>query len=211
MINTKTIRDNTLRVLSEHNVPKHPHLPLLESCNLRTQSQICQRIVALYSLAGLANGADRRLLKDWLVAEGGWSFLSDIEQKNLTDENLSRYELNELSWKQESLYVLCWCIAIVGDLVWPSSEANLDVVFPSIPPEVSISEFVESAEIRSEESILQMLDLYYCIHAAVMHPELWEDQVVREDLIVEVILERRQALEWVCSETVQWDEVSLDT
>jgi len=211
MFNMESIRNNTLKVLSENNIPMHPNLPLLERGNLKTPSEICQRIVALYSLAGLSNGAEGDLLKEWLVAENGWSFLSDIEQEKLNNGNLTREELNELSWKQESLYVLCWCIFIIEDLVWPSSEANLDEVFPRIPPEVPISNFVGSARLRAEEEIIQMLDLYYCIHAAMMHPELWKGAVISSNLKIEVVLERRQALEWVCSKKSQWDEISLDT
>jgi hypothetical protein len=211
MTNMRSIRDNTSKVLSKNNIPIHPYLPLLERASLKSPLEICQRVVALYSLAGLASGAAGDLLKEWLVVENGWGFLSDIEQEKLNSVNLTQEELNELSWKQESLYVLCWCILIIEDLVWPSSEANLSDIFPRIPPEVSVSNFIGSLELRSEEQVIQMLDLYYCLHAAMMHPELWEGAVVSNQLKMEVVLERRQALEWVCSKTVQWDEVSLDT
>ena len=136
MINMKSIRDNTLKVLNENNIPMHPHLPLVERRNLKTPSEVGQRIVALYSLAGLSNGAEGDLIKEWLVAEDGLSYLSDIEQEKLNSGNLTSEELNKLSWKQESLYVLCWCISIINGLVWPSSEANLDEIFPHIPPRV---------------------------------------------------------------------------
>lgn len=211
MINMESIRENTKNVLSENNIPAHPHLPLLERSNLKAPTEICERIVALYSLAGLSNGAEGALLKDWLAAENGWRYLSVVEQEILDSENLTREELNELSWKQESLYVLCWCVLIIEGLVWPSSEANLDEIFPRIPPEVPISNFVGSAELRAEQDILQMLDLYYCIHAAMMHPDLWEGAEVSSELKIEVVIERRQALEWVYLKTTQWDEISLDT
>ena len=211
MINMESIRENTINVLSENNILAHPHLPLLERSNLKPPSEICERIVALYSLAGLSNGAEGALLKEWLVAEDGLRYLSVIEREKLDNENLTREELNELSWKQESLYVLCWCILIIEGLVWPSSEANLDEIFPRIPPEVSITNFVGSAVLRAEQDILRMLDLYYCIHTAMMHPELWEGSVVSSELKIEVVIERRQALEWVCLKTAQWDKISLDT
>lgn len=209
MKNMENVRDKTIQVLIKNNIPLHPHLPLLEKPKFRSSIEISHRVIALYSLAGIANGAAGGLIKEWLVDDGGWGFLSEIEQEKVSRENLVRNEINELSWKQESLYALCWCSALTEDMTWPISEANITDIFQFIPPEVPISEFVGSTKLVDTEQIVQQLDLYYCLHAAIVHPELWNESDTK--LKIEVILERRQALEWVCSKHISWDEISLDT
>lgn len=211
MINMELARKKSLSLLSERSIPAHPYLPLLEMTSLKSPFEVGQKIVTLYSLAGLANGADGRLVKEWLIAENCWGFLSDAEKSMFSSVNLSREELNELSWKQESLYALCWCVSIIDNMTWPSVEADLSEVFSHIPPEVSVSSFVGSLVLKKEKDIVQMLDLYYCLHASAIHPELWERGEVSSQLKIEVILERRHALEWVFSKTIQWDDITLDT
>ena len=209
MNNMEDVRIKTLSVLQKNDVPFNPNLPLLDEVSFRSADDVCKRIVSLYALAGLANGAKGDLLKEWLIDEGGWEFLSKDEQRKLERGELSQAELNELSWKQESLYTLCWCGGLVDKLAWPAYETDLTSIFPLIPPEKSIPEFFDSFSLRSSSQLIGELDLYYSLHAAMMHPELWDKKNTR--LKIEVILERRQALEWICSTSVLWNEVSLDT
>lgn len=211
MFDMKMVRDNSSQILTERNIPLHPHLPVLDVDDLRSPEDVCKRIIALYSLAGLANGAAGDLLKSWLVDEGGWNYLTPEEQAKLENIDLSQEELNELSWMQESLYTLCWCGSIIEEMSWPSSEADLSYTFGHIPPETPFSDFFEAFQLRSFVDIIQHLDLYYCLHSAVRHPELLGNHQSTAQLKIEVILERRQALEWICSTKVGWNDVTLDT
>ena len=199
-------------MLIKHDIPIHPNLPLIDLGKPRTSKEVCERIIALYALAGLANGAAGYLLKDWLIDEGGLGFLSTHEQQLLNNyDGLNPEEINELSWKQESLYVLCWSGSLVDKVVWPTKEADLNNVFGLIPPETSFAKFFTSFNLRSFEEIAKQLDVYYCLHAAMRHPEIWIDNTQSRSLKMEAILERRQALEWVLSPSTDWDEISLDT
>lgn len=47
--------------------------------------------------------------------------------------------MNELSWREESLHVLCWAGGLKDGLAWPVKNINLVDVFPLIPPEVKTS------------------------------------------------------------------------
>lgn len=211
MIDMSAVRAKTAQLLKEHNVPMHPYLPVLEHETCKSPVALAEKIVVLYTLAGLANDAAGELLKEWLVEEGGWAFLTEAEQKIIEDDDLTEEEINEFAWKEESLFALCWCGFIVDEMPWPTREGNLLEIFPSIPPEVPISEFVGSLEMRPAEQIIQMLDVYYCLDAAMGHPEMWKDNQSIDQLDLGVILERRQALEWVYLRSEAWDEITLDT
>ena len=94
-----TIRAHTLLILQKNDVPLHPDLPQLDNIKLKTKEQVCERIVALYALTGLANEADGELLKEWLIDENGWGYLLKDEQLLIEKPNLTTEEINELSWK----------------------------------------------------------------------------------------------------------------
>ena len=76
-MNTKIVRKKTIARLKENNIPIHPYLPLNDSEGLRSSEEICGKIISLYSLAGLANGAAGSQLKDWLDEEDGWKYFSE--------------------------------------------------------------------------------------------------------------------------------------
>lgn len=211
MINTSEIRANTARLLRERDIPLHPHLPLLDVKAFRSPEDICKKIVTLYSLAGLANGAEGDLLKEWLIEDGFWKFLTESEKKNFEVDDLNTSLINELSWKQESLYTLSWCGKFVDSLFWPTSECDLSNIFHLIPPEKSFSDFSNSFEMRKESELVENLDIYYCLHTSLVHPEIWADQESKNQLKIEVVLERRQALEWVCNSSTSWQDINLDT
>ncbi len=214
MIDMKFVRDKTRKQLKANAVPMHPHLPFLDNLavdDLRTAQELGQRIIALYSLAGLANAAAGELLEEWLKSENAWDYLSAPEQGMILNESLTSSELNELSWKQESLYALGWCVGLLDEIPWPSCESDQTNLFGLIPPETPFPEFFASLKLRRIEEIAGTLDLYYCLHAVVEHPEIWDDGDTKKQLKIPIIIERRQALEWVCEKTTPWSAISLDT
>lgn len=198
--------------LEAHGVPLHPHLPLPAiGDQLRSAREVAERVVVLYSLAGVANGANPRKLRSWLAAAGAESMLGAEDLRLLSDERLSAEDRNGRSWMQESLFVLCWCIGVVQDIPFPGRECDLQGVFSAIPPEVPVSKFVAEARMRSMEEIARETDRYLCLHAAMRHPELWASAARASAVKFEVVLERRHALEWVCARATGWYDVSLDT
>ncbi|RLA51911.1 MAG: hypothetical protein DRR42_09070 [Gammaproteobacteria bacterium] len=209
MTDMQKVRNRTESLLFSEGVPLHPNLPVIENVSLRAGEDVAKKIVALYAMAGLANGADGESLREWLMEENGWNYLSTEDKLKLESVSLSQTDLNELSWKQESLYALSWSGSLIGKMIWPDSEANLESVFDLIPPEKPIKSFVRNFVLRPERELVEELDLYYCLHAAAVHPELWGRKDMK--LKMEVILERRQALEWLCSMSIEWKDIPLDT
>lgn len=207
----REIRQRTEILLQQGNVPLHPHLPLLDTEGIRAAEEVADKIISLYCLAGVANGADAGMLLDWLTEAGGLASLDASDRRILEDVNLPESLLNELSWKQESLYTLCWTSGVIEEIQWPDKECDLSNAFPAIPPEVPISNFKGAIALRESRAIIEALDLYYNLHASLSHPELWNGQNPATAMKIEVVLERRQALEWVCSDVAEWNDISLDT
>ncbi len=79
-MNLDKVRSYSIEVLRQNNVPIHPHLPLIDYKSIKPARKICERIIALYSLAGIANGASQDLFKNWLIENEGWKYLSRSEQ-----------------------------------------------------------------------------------------------------------------------------------
>lgn len=206
-----SIRQQSHSRLASLGVPVHPNLPLLECLQPRSVQELAKRVVALYCMAGVANGADQSILFNWLKSEGWTDFLERPELDLLHQSAYTDEQLNQMSWMQESIYALCWCGGLIKDLALPQSECDLSDIFSQIPPEVDLSEFVESLQIRNADVVWQELDYYYNLHASLVHPELWTGRKMRSMFILPVVLERRHALEWICAPKRSWVEVSLDT
>ena len=205
------IRTQSLKILEQEGVPENKNLPILDSLQLRSKEDIAARLVIQYALAGLADEVSPEFIKDWLEENNLFNQLDDYERHFLDAKSLNEEQINELSWKQESLWTLCWVGKLVDELGFPAGECDLSSVFPRIPPDVDCQEFISNFLVREEWEILQAVDLYYCLHSSYRHPELWVEKNFPGSLKVEVLLERRLALEWVVDPNTAWHDISLDT
>ena len=212
-------RAASARYLIGHGIPVHPNLPELEMLQPRSAADVARRIAVLYALAGLAyDEVSGKSLKNWLVGDGVWPYVAADERSLFDREHLSKAETNELGWNEESLFALCWAGGLVSSLD-VARPRDLNPLFDHIPSAVPMDEFLASFKLRSADAIGQMLDTYYCLHAAFEHPELWDEEDLERSKTPEEstgvptarIVARRQALEWLMSPGLEWHEVSLDT
>ncbi len=212
---SNAIRSKSIDMLAVQGVPVHPHLPLLDCSKLRNTEEIAKRMVALYCMAGLANEADPESVLDWLKSDGLLDCLEAPEVEMLQRKSLDDEQLNECSWKEESLYALAWCVDQIPDLPPPDKGCDMNEIYEKIPPAVGFAEYVRGIRARPAETIWQQLDYFYNLHASLEHTELWKWKwnglKKRERFLLPAIVERRHALEWVCSPRHEWSEISLDT
>ncbi|QJE99147.1 DUF4272 domain-containing protein [Luteolibacter luteus] len=205
------VRDRSNEWLRAQNVPIHPYLPLIGREKLRPAPDVARRIVAQYCLAGIANDADPKKLLDWLDKEGGIGFLEPSDLASLQQESHTGEQINQLSWAEEALYMLCWCGKLATQLPSPDQECDLANLFSSIPPEREIADFIADLSLRDPDSIVQALDYYYSLHASIVHPELWNGIDPASVLCIPAVLERRHALEWISSPSEGWADIELNT
>lgn len=205
------IRAETTRILALSGIPCYPHLPLIDISRVRSDREAAERLVVLYTLVVLSEGVEAAGILEWLESEGISKVLTASERSFLSGRTLTEIDGNVLSWKQESLFVLSWAGRIANELGLPWGECDLSAVIPKIPRAVSVSTFFESYRLRDHTEIRQALDVYYCIHHALRHKELWDDMRCFAKLHHVVAVERRIALEWLLNSTLEWDDISLDT
>lgn len=209
-VNAIEIREHVLEILQTERVRTNSQLPLLdEPFHVRPATDVAQRIIILYALTGLANGADPGLLASWLKEHGIYDRL-DADEKHKFELPLSDSALAEVSWRQEALYALGWAANLVEEFALPTRECDLEPLFPLIPPEVDVQHFVKILSLRPASEIALQTDRHYCIHWAAKHPPRLFPSVAQRMLKMDVVIERRHAFEWLLG-TEPWNDVALDT
>lgn len=210
MIDNKKIREETFIKLGAKGLGVDIPLPLLDEDLqiLKSSSDIKNRIVALYSLTGLGNGADPKKIYNWLKKEDLEHCLEETEQIYFWRQ-LSNQDEIDLSWKQEALFCCCWAIGIAKYLHFPSEECDLGEIFSEIPPRVETLEFFKKTQFESslKNKVVAELDFHYCLHWLIRHPERLNAEMFAK---VSIVRERRHALEWLASNS-SWSEITLDT
>lgn len=211
------IRSKSHELMAINNVPIHPNLPLLNDSLLyssRRSVAVTERITFLFFLVGLPNGVKADKSVNWLQKHQMFDGLCESEKnifaRALTKKNLSSSILADLSWQREASYVLFWACRMLKTINWPKMKApSIETALLKSPPYTSYQSFMHKIKLRSNLEIVEALDLYYNLHASHRHLDIWEDG--KSNLETHVLEERRRALEWLCNDTLIWDDISLDT
>lgn len=88
-------------------------------------------------------------------------------------------------------------------------ENTLASMLPNIENEESATSFIATYKLRNKFEIFDKLDQFYRAHWFARNNHLTGKTSNKVDL--DLILERRKALEFVCYASHPWDEISLDT
>lgn len=205
-------RQRTKAWFQDMGFPLNENLPLLENMRLRNPIEVANRISVLCGLGAMYEGVERQRVLGWLKQNKAISrtSASTSELELLSATKLGERELNLLSWKQESLYALCWCSNMIREMSAPEHEANLSNLYNRLPKAVPISEFRPALSLRPCEELYECLDRYYCLSHLAAHPELWANRE-KSRLNRIIVAERRRELEWVCNHSISIDEITLDT
>jgi hypothetical protein len=208
----QTIREHTAVRLKQIGVPLHPYLPNRDESKLRKGADVARQIIILNALDGLVNDTNHKYLKRWLIDHEIWEQMAPQDQacfKAKIPANIS----NELSWKVESLFTLAWTCGFVSVLPPPTAQilGEMEKVYDCIPPQVECAGFISKTKVIPIQQILEELDFYYCVHAAMRHIELWDYPEQIKRLNLGNVLERRSALEWIVDPKTPWHEITLDT
>lgn len=220
--------------------PSLPYVEPSDIVTLKSKEKICKRLAAcFYSIQAaydtLTGGAeysdninyDLNCIKDFGVEEE----LNAFEKKFFDGTSTRKDAINE-TWQSECFYALAWALGFVKSLKSANKPCKgrqcIFIMFKAagmIDSKTSFKDFgsaeqievtnpfenlVANAKLRDVEEILDMLDLYYRYHWAVVDKRI-NPETKTGKLNGEVIYERRKALEWLISEEDDWEEISLDT
>ena len=91
---------------------------------VRDCQEIARRSLALFGVFGLALGAPRNDIINWLKDEGLWNELSPTELAYLLAQVHTEKQTVDASWRSEALIVLLWAIQKVEKLPAPNEQCD---------------------------------------------------------------------------------------
>jgi hypothetical protein len=179
----------------------------------RSPDEVARRALALFSVVGLAQGAERKLVRQWLRENELWDALSPIEAGFIDASPPSRRQVVNATWWSERLVMLLWALGEIDELPAADKQCDTREFQGVLPPfaDVSVPAFIAHATLRADADLIEMADLVLGLHWAARNAEL-VDRAPRVPVDVEIIQERHHAINWVIGyDSAPWDDVTTDT
>jgi Domain of unknown function (DUF4272) len=187
-------------------------LPIIERPGLRERDEIIGRALVMNALLQIYFKAPIRIISEWITDNRAEAYLSSKERLLFQREGgmLSEQELTDLYWYIESLWALMWVGGLIDDLPFDEPvESFMGSLVPNLQHAEDGSKFHHKMQIRSYPEVFQMLDLYFRLHWYARNGQLKRQST--DPVNLDIIMERRKALEWVMRPGVDWDDVPLNT
>ncbi|MBK8804027.1 MAG: DUF4272 domain-containing protein [Fibrobacteres bacterium] len=148
---------------------------------------------------------------DWISRNDLVDKLSSSEKTLLSKANdeLTIQDSIDCYWGIEALWALMWVGSLIKELDFTKSIEDPIVSYPDLRKSEDGKKFKLAMKIRSENEILEMLELHHRLHC---HAE--ECRMTGKDskgIERNAIIERRKALQWVCDTSMDWDNTELYT
>jgi len=180
---------------------------------VRTTEEVARRALVLFGFYAISVGGPRDEIVAWLREENLWNDVSPEESALFLKPDPTQREINNASWRSEALLMLLWSISKVESLPRANEQCNPSLFQELLPPyaDLSPSEFISTASLRSEDELLEMastcLDLHWQARDAHINGRPAPDHVD-----IEIVQERHLAINWVTGYCgLPWDEVTTDT
>jgi hypothetical protein len=188
-------------------------LPVLDrDAEPRELSAVVDRALILNAMLQIYFRAPVAVIKDWIARNGLGDDLSHSERGILEkdDPDLAEQERINLYWYIEALWALVWAGQLVPSLPFDEGVGYvLASLCPALQRNEDGSKFSNKMRLRPRDELFQMLDLYYRLHWWTRNAQLsgQDTGIVRLD----IIMERRKALEWIMDPACDWDSVEMST
>lgn len=202
--NTKYLRSSGIAVIE--------HLPYLDNPEFRQPEEIARRTMVLAALFQLYLQAPKDLIKKWLKENRLLDYLNEVESEYLETDysELSEQTQIDIYWFVEAVWTFAWVGGLHNNLTLNTGvEDSLASLIPNIAKNEPVEKFISGFKLRNQFEIFEMLDKFYRAHWFARNNKLNGKQSDKVDL--DIIMERRKALEYVVYKELKWDEISLDT
>ena len=180
---------------------------------IRLPEDVARRALALFATTGVAFGADRDEVIDWLRENGLWAELSPMELAFLENPSPPEKVIVDRGWDSESLIVLAWALGHVSQLPAADEQCELGQLGDAFPPfaDISAHAFIADARLRPDTELQQLQEECFHLHAEGRNARL-QNRAPRKAVNIEIIQERHRAINWVNGyDSAPWDEVTSDT
>jgi len=202
--NTKKLRSSGIKVIE--------HLPYLDNPDFREPKEIARRTLVLTALFQLHLQAPRRVIKKWLDKNGLLTNLNVEELEYLETEysELPEQTQTDIYWFVKAIWAFAWIGGFHNNLTLNTGvEDSLASLIPNIAKNEPAEKFISEFKLRNQVEIFEMLDKFYRAHWFARNNNLTEKKSDKVDL--DIIMERRKALEYTVYKEFDWNEISLDT
>jgi len=195
-------------------------LPTRESgtdVRLKDLDAICRRAIACLLTIQLACDIDagndyeeyKEVVSTMLKGYGVENDLIKKEQA-LLNNTYNKQDVIDVAWTYEAYWSLIWALGFVENIEDASEICDCEKAIRTVADCKGFEEFKNKCNLRDVEEILDMLDLYYRYDWACTEKRI-NPRTPIGTLNPEVVTERRRGLEWLISETEDWNDISLDT
>ena len=196
--NSKTLRRNGIEVID--------HLPQLEFPDFRDAEQVAKRMMVLVALFQLFLQAPKEVILHWIEENDLMDQLTEQERQFLKKDfrELSEQAQTNIYWFVEAIWAFAWIGGLHDNLT-----LNSEVYIPNIEKNEPAAPFIKRFSLRPQIELISMLDKFYRAHWFARNNRL--RGVVSNKVNLDLIMERRKALEYTCYQQKDWDNISLDT
>ncbi|WP_018342226.1 DUF4272 domain-containing protein [Cytophaga aurantiaca] len=197
-------KQQTETFLKSLGIPVYDGLPAIEEENVikvRTVQEITARIMILTYLNCIATQhALQPEILEYLKTEGLWVKTSPSEKILFEKPALTEDDINLISWRAESIWLLLWSIHKVEHLTMPIEEVDIDALFLLLPPFMGDpTEYIADVQTRSVSDLLNEADFLFRLNWAISKNEL-------EGLNGRIAFERYYTINWITSTRKEWDD-----
>jgi hypothetical protein len=186
-------------------------LPSHDQGTMRSQAEVIGRALVLNALLNIHFQAPIPIIRGWIEANGLSDHLSRAERALLQKQNadLTEQEDIDLYWYIEALWALLWVGGLIPDMPFDQPVGDhMAALVPNLQRGENSDKFARM-RLRPYGELFQMLDLYYRVHWYARDGQL--NGYSTGDISLDVVMERRKALEWVWDASSDWDNMRLDT
>lgn len=180
---------------------------------VRTPGEVARRALALFSVVGVALGAPRDDVFQWLRETGVGAELAPSEERFLGNPTPSRQQIVDGGWLSERLVVLCWALGELSELPPHDQQCDTALFQELLPPfaDVDPASFIANANLRPNEVLIEKADELLHHHWEARNAKL-TGAPPKTPVDIEIIQERHHAINWVIGyDGAPWDEVTTDT
>lgn len=203
----------SIATLKREKVAFIEHLPVIADSlqtTLRPVEDVLKRALALLLIAERADGMPLTTYEEHVKAYRLGRAITSAE-RTFADEDAPREDyVLAFSQRWESALLLLWALQIVKHLDRPENFVNPDFLRQTVY-EHTYDALLARAQLRPVDELLDLLDLTYRYHWAVIDAELYGNAPPAR-LQPSILYERHYALNWLTGYRNQdWDDVKTDT
>ena len=209
-------KQRTTAVLQLAEIPVHKGLPVTApDPEVVPQSisdvidRLCSLLVVAVRAESLTEGNPISLEQLRGHLPRAFAGLTTKEEAFLSVEEPTQQNLLNALWRYECVPVLLWALGLMDQLEFPHQVCDVPAITDLVLG-ADLNTLESEGQLRPVSELLDEVDLMYRLHWAIRDRELNNQEPI-SGVEPGVVMERRNALEWLVDTATAWDDRSLTT